>query len=100
MRTIVIQPVITEKSMINASKGLYTFRVVKDAPKEVLKKEIESLYNVHVKDITTTKLPGKVKRAGRRMATVTKPVRRKAIVRLAKDEKIAVFETIANGAQG
>ena len=50
---IIIAPVITEKSMAERQKGVYTFKVAKDADKLEIKKAIEEAFKVSVVSINT-----------------------------------------------
>ncbi len=83
---------ITEKSMTLAQKGWYTFAVTKFARKEMIAKEISRLYAVQVRQIRTIKKVGKVHRVGKKNALVQKTDWKKAIVKLAKGQRISVFE--------
>ncbi len=90
--TIIQRPLITEKSMTLAQRGWYTFAVTKTARKEMIAKAISRLYNVQVRDVRTIKKVGKVHRAGKKMIRVQKPDWKKAMVKLAKGQRIPVFE--------
>lgn len=90
--TIVKQPVISEKSMLLAQRGWYTFAVRKTARKESIAAEIARLYSVRVTEVRTVRMPGKTRRAGKAMRTVTRPDWKKAMVKLAKGQHIPVFE--------
>ena len=61
-----IRPLITEKTMVLAQRGWYTFAVKKLSRKEAIAKEVQALYSVTVKDIRTIKKVGKNRRVGRR----------------------------------
>ncbi len=92
-RTIILQPVITEKSMyLKEKNNQVTFWVHPDANKIEIKKAVEELFNVKVEKVQTIRVKGKPKRIyrfeGRR------PVRKKAIVRLAPGQTIEFFETV------
>ena len=43
-----LRPVITEKSMMSASRGLFTFEVLLGASKSQVKQAVESLFKVKV----------------------------------------------------
>lgn len=85
-------PRLSEKSLALASRGWYTFVVDSQASKNVIAKEIGSLYNVQIKDVRTVRIHGKERRAGRLMKRVRKSDWKKAIVRLAAGQKIDAFE--------
>lgn len=88
---ILIKPVITEKTMILASKGVFTFKVQAQANKNSIKKIVEKKFNVNVVDIKTTKVNSKkrVNRTTRR--TTQKPDWKKAYLKLKKEQKIDLF---------
>lgn len=91
--SIVKKPLITEKALKDAQKGIYTFSVEKSAGKKEIAREIESLFKVHVKNITTQIVKGKEKTVGRNRQKTIMPDKKKARVRLASGEKIEVFDT-------
>lgn len=86
------RPVISEKSMTLAQKGWYTFAVAAFSRKETIAKEIGLLYNVTVREIHTIRRKGKMHRTGRKAVIKQRPDWKKAMVRLAKGQKIAVFD--------
>lgn len=92
MKTIIQRPIITEKSLSLASRGWYTFVVSKDARKQDIINDFKQAYNVDVIDIRTSIMPGKVRRVGRKMNTITKPDWKKTIVQLKKGQKLDMFE--------
>ena len=62
---IIIAPVITEKSMANRQNNVYTFKVVKTATKEEIKKAVEEAFKVSVKSVNTLNTKSKRRRVGR-----------------------------------
>lgn len=57
------QPHTSEKSTVIADKmKQFTFRVLKTATKAEIKKAVESLFNVKVKNVSTVVVKGKTKR--------------------------------------
>lgn len=87
-----IRPHITEKSMTLAQKGWYSFVVGAFQRKEDIAKAIGKLYTVTVTDIRTVRMSGKMHRTGRKMIMKKKADWKKAMVRLAKGQKIAIFD--------
>ncbi len=85
---IIIAPVVTEKSALNSQKGIYTFKVAKNATKTQIKKTIENHFGVHVIKINTLNTKPKDKRVGK-YAGKTK-VYKKAIVTLKNGETIEI----------
>lgn len=89
---VIISPIITEKTMMDASKGKFTFRVGRFATKEDIKKVVEKKFKVNVTNISTSVIKGKSIRSGmRRTEKKLTPVK-KATVTLKKGEKIGMFE--------
>lgn len=92
MKNFIVRPVITEKTLILAGGGWYTFMVLLDAGKKDIAREISALYKVTVMDVRVMRMHGKVRRAGKRTKPVKKPDWKKALVRLVKGQKIDAFE--------
>lgn len=89
-RTILIRPVISEKSYALIAEGKYTFRVDDRAHKTQIAKAVEDVFNVNVAEVRTAKVRSKPKRRG-----LTKGRTRawkKAIVQLAPGEQIDLFQ--------
>ena len=87
---IIKGPIITEKSNdLLEKENKYTFKVALDANKVEIKQAIEAIYNVKVVDIATIRVLPKKRRVGKYEGY--RPAYKKAIVKLAKDEKIDAF---------
>lgn len=92
-RTIILAPVITEKSMLLKEKNnQVTFWVDLNANKIEIKKAVEELFKVKVVDVQTIRVKGKPKGSFRNPGRTS--LRKKAIVRLAEGQSIEFFETI------
>lgn len=85
------KPVYTEKSLKEAKKGNYTFKVDLNMTKKQIAGKIASIFGVKVIDVRTAKIgPEKGRNAkGRKF---TKMAIKKAIVTLKDGDKIDVFE--------
>ncbi|HLY08025.1 MAG TPA: 50S ribosomal protein L23 [Planctomycetota bacterium] len=59
---VIKKPVVTEKSMANQQKSVYTFIVAPDATKPEVKHSVEKAFNVKVDDVRTVNVKGKYKR--------------------------------------
>lgn len=90
---ILKRPVITEKSLSDAVRGIFTFEVNLSASKNMIRKTIEDIYKVHVRKITSAHLKGKKRLVGKKRVPVYKPGRKKVWVKLAPNEKIDLFAT-------
>lgn len=87
---IIKGPIITEKSNdLLENENKYTFKVALDANKVEIKQAIEAIYKVKVVDIATIRVLPKHRRVGKYEGY--RPAYKKAIVKLAKDEKIDAF---------
>ena len=91
-RNIIEKPLITEKSIQDAQRGVYTFRVDKHANKVEIGKEIEKLYQVNVVSVTTQIVKGKEKTAGKKRQKTRLSDWKKTRVKLKKGQKIEVFD--------
>ena len=92
MRTIIIKPVISERSLSDASSGVFTFLVDKSSDKNKIKNAIEEMYKVHVKQISTSTVRGKKRIVGKKRKVIYESDTKKARVKLADKEKIDLFE--------
>ena len=59
---VIKKPVVTEKSMANQQKSVYTFIVDPESTKPEVKFAVEKAFNVKVEDVRTVKVKGKLKR--------------------------------------
>jgi large subunit ribosomal protein L23 len=92
-REVIVRPVVTERSTELADdRGAYTFIVNKDANKIEIKKAVETLFDVKVKDVRTANYRGKWRRVGQ--AYGQKAAYKKAGVTLVEGQRIDVYEGI------
>ena len=88
---VIIEPVITEKSMDDSANRKYTFKVAKTANKTEIKAAIEEAFGVMVEKVNTANFDGKLKRQGRFVGRT--PGYKKAIVTITESSKpIEFFE--------
>lgn len=99
MQSVIERPVITEKSLTQASGGWYTFAVAKHARKEDIAQEIALSYKVDVLEVHTRNVHGKKRRVGRRMIQVAHPDWKKAMVKLKAGQHIDAFEITQQATQ-
>ena len=90
--TILIKPIITEKSMLNASRGVYTFQVARSATKHQVKELVSKIFSVHVTRVNTTIIKPTVKNTGRRRLAGLTATIKIARVWLKKGETISLFD--------
>lgn len=94
--TILIRPLINEKSTKLIEGSWFTFEVSKGATKQLVAKAVTEKFKVDVLDVKVINIAGKNKmQKARRRTYVTADIK-KALVKLKKGQKIAIFE-IASG---
>ena len=92
-RSVVIRPIVSEKSYAQYDENVYTFEVARNANKVEIRKAIEEIFNVRVTNVNTLNRAGKRKR-NRRMPTFGKRAdTKRAIVTLSAGNRIDLFET-------
>ena len=91
-RSVIIRPVVSEKSYTLLDQGVYTFVVSPDANKVEIRHAVESIFGVNVVKVNTLNRPGKRKR-NRGKATFGKRAdTKRAVVTLATGQTIPIFE--------
>ena len=92
-RSILLRPVISEKSYALMDEHTYVFIVDPRASKIEIRAAVEDAFGVRVASVNTMNRKGKRKRQ-RRVATFGKrPDTKRAIVRLVGDASIELFES-------
>jgi ribosomal protein L4 len=87
---VIIRPVVSEKSFVQAEIGKYTFRVHSDAHKTQIRQAVEQLFEVKVRDVRTVSVKSKPKRRG--IYAGRTRTWKKAIVQLAPGDTIPIFQ--------
>ena len=90
--SIILQPVVSEKSFTQSENAVYTFRVDPDANKKQIKKDVEKRFKVTVEKVNVMNKTGKKvfdmrKRLGGRRKSY-----KKAIVTLKSGDTIDIFK--------
>jgi len=94
---ILIKPLVTEKMTIQGEKlNRYGFVVDRNANKLEIKKAVEEMYGVTVKEVNTVNYHGKRKSRFTKAGLLTGRTNhfKKAIVTLAGDDKIDFYSSI------
>lgn len=97
MKSIIISPLISEKSMGGADKGKFTFKVEKTADKGKIRRQVEDKFKVNVVSVRTMIMKGKSRRFGAKRNETALSSWKKAIVQLKTGEKINMFDTSGQG---
>lgn len=93
-RSVLIRPVVSEKSYALMAEGKYTFRVDDRAHKTQIAQAVEKVFDVKVAGVRTSKVRAKPKRRG--VHNGHSRAWKKAVVQLAPGDRIDLFE----GAEG
>ncbi|MDO8886060.1 50S ribosomal protein L23 [Candidatus Oleimmundimicrobium sp.] len=89
-RSIIIRPIISEKSYDAIEGNKYSFEVCPDAKKSDVRCAVEEIFNVVVIKVNTMSVKGKLKRQGRTSGRTKNW--KKAIVTLREGDRIEFFE--------
>jgi large subunit ribosomal protein L23 len=92
-RSIIIRPVVSEKSYGLLDNGVYTFVVDPRASKIEISDAIETIFNVQVAKVNTLNRKGKRKRNRKASTFGQRPDTKRAIVTLAAGGRIDLFES-------
>jgi large subunit ribosomal protein L23 len=94
---IIIRPVITEKNTRLGEINKYVFEVAMETNKIEVKKAVEEVFGVNVKDVNIVNVRGKLRRRRTRHGVTEGYTRdwKKAVVTLTPDSKpIEIFEGV------
>lgn len=89
-RSVLIRPVVSEKSYALLTANKYTFRVHADAHKTQIRHAVEEVFGVRVTEVRTMSVKSKPKRRGYTSGKTREW--KKAIVQLHPDDSIELFE--------
>lgn len=92
MNVVIKRPVITEKSLMRAGRGWYTFAVDIDTSKSQITRAVNEAYTVNVTSVRTQTMHGKSRRVGKKMKPIQQSDWKKALVHLKEGQTIPAFE--------
>jgi len=92
-RSVVIRPVVSEKSYGLLEGGVYTFVVDPRATKIQIHEAVEAIFSVRVVKVNTLNRKGKRKRNRKSQTFGRRPDVKRAIVTLAPGARIDLFES-------
>ena len=91
LHDILVRPIVTEKSArLAMTENTYVFEVGHDANKIQIKRAVEMVFEVSVKDVRTQIMRGKIKRFGRHYGKRSNW--KKAYVRLGQEDSLNFFD--------
>ena len=91
-RSILLRPVVSEKSYALMDEHTYVFIVDPKASKVEIRTAVEDAFGVRVASVNTLVRKGKRKRQRRSGGFGKRPDQKRAIVRLIGDDRIELFE--------
>ena len=89
-RSVIIKPIVSEKSYALLSANKYTFRVDSRAHKTQVRQAVEEIFGVRVLGVSTMSVKSKPKRRGYTSGRTR--TWKKAIVELHPEDSIELFE--------
>ena len=89
-RSVIIRPIVSEKSYALLAANKYTFRIHPDAHKTQVRQAVEQIFGVRVTDVRTMSVKSKPKRRGYTSGKTREW--KKAIVQLHPEDSIELFE--------
>lgn len=90
MYEVLKKPLVSEKNSMMAENGIYVFEIDRAATKTDVKNAVEKLFKVKVKSVKTAQCRTRATR--NKMGSSGVKYSKKAMVKLAAGEKIALFE--------
>jgi large subunit ribosomal protein L23 len=93
---VIRRPIVTEKSnFLNSNLHQYVFEVSVNATKDMVKNAVETVFDVNVVRVNILNVPAKrTRRARSRRLMVRRSSYKKAVVTLAPDDTIDIFEGV------
>lgn len=90
--SVIVRPLVTEKSAVLASKNAYVFAVAKNATKVDISMAIRAMYGVQPESVNVSNVRGKVVRRGK--VTGQRKAWKKAIVTLPAGKSLNIYEGV------
>jgi large subunit ribosomal protein L23 len=91
-RSVILRPVVSEKSYGLLDHGVYTFVVAPGSNKIEIRHAVEAIFGVNVVNVNTLNRPGKRKRNRKQQTFGKRADTKRAIVTLAPGQSIPIFE--------
>ena len=88
-RSVIIRPIVSEKSYALLTANKYTFRVHPDAHKTQIRQAVEEVFGVRVRDVRTMSVKSKPKRRG--LTAGRTRSWKKAVVQVRPGDTIPIF---------
>jgi len=92
---IILGPIVTEKSIADQSRGVYSFWISPSANKNQVAAAFKTIFSLDPISVNTSSLKGKQKTDWKKRLPIWKSNRKKAIITIAKDKKIELLNLSA-----
>jgi len=89
---VILSPIISEKSIFLAESNKYVFKIAPTANKIEVKKAVESLFKITVKDVHIMVIKGKARRFGKKGKMGRMVDVKKAVVTIKDGDKIEIMK--------
>ena len=89
---VLLRPIVSEKSYALMEDGVYVFAIAPDATKIDVRHAVETAFGVRVTKVNTLNRKGKRRRNRRTNTVGTRPSTKRAVVTLAGNDRIDLFE--------
>lgn len=90
--SVLVKPIVSEKSARAESRGVYSFEVAMDATKTKIMQAVEKEYGVRPVSVRTSVVEGKMARFGRTMGR--RSAWKKAVVTLPEGKTISIHSGV------
>lgn len=91
-RDVILEPIVSEKSFTLLEQNVYTFKVHPSSTKPEIANAVEQIFDVQVLRVNTLRRRGKRIRNRRKLTYGRRPDTKRAMVTLAEDDSIELFE--------
>ena len=91
-KMILIQPIISEKSVKEKEHNKYSFKVYLNTNKSEIKKAIEEKFKIKVEKVNTVNMPGKTRKMGKHIGKTSQW--KKAIITVKEGQSIKELNNI------
>jgi large subunit ribosomal protein L23 len=92
VETVLLRPVVSEKSYALMEDGVYIFTVAPDATKTQVRQAVQTVFGVRVAKVNTLNRKGKRRRNRRTNTFGRRSATKRAVVTLAGGDRIDLFE--------
>lgn len=89
---VILNPIITERSLLDRESGKYAFKVDNRSTKYQIAQAFKTIFGITPLSINTIFVKGKDKTNWKTKKAIHKPDQKKAIITIPKDKKIEILQ--------